>query len=457
MLRLAIIGRPNVGKSTLFNRLVGKKAALVYDEPGVTRDRQEELGSIADLEFILMDTAGLDHTPDSDLQSRMTEQTLKAIEGADLLLFVVDAISGITPNDTFFARLLRRTPKPIILLANKCEGRKGQEGLYDAFRLGIGQPIAISAEHGIGMDDLYTEIKKHIKSPTEKEVSAFNGDDEIEEIEIEPKKRPLKLAIVGRPNAGKSTFINKLLKEERLLTGPEAGITRDAISIDWHYQGRDIKLFDTAGLRRKARISEALETLSTKDTLESIQYAEIVILMVDALQPLDKQDLQIARHVIEEGRALVIALNKWDLIKNKRELLSEVQYKVDESLNQARGVSIVPISGMNGDNLPELIKASFTIYERWNKRIPTGELNRWLTMMIEGHSLPLIKGRRLKIKYMTQMKMRPPTFAIFISQDVDFPVAYERYLMNGLREEFGLEGVPLRFYYRKPKNPYAKK
>lgn len=452
MLRLAIIGRPNVGKSTLFNRLVGKKTALVYDEPGVTRDRQEELGSIADLKFILMDTAGLDHTPDSDLQNRMTEQTLKAIENADLLLFVIDAISGITPNDTFFARLLRRTPKPIILLANKCEGRKGQEGLYDAFRLGIGQPIAISAEHGIGMDDLYTEIKKHTKPSSKPE-----HEDVSEEKEVEPKKRPLKLAIVGRPNAGKSTFINKLLKEERLLTGPEAGITRDAIAIDWHYQGHDIKLFDTAGLRRKARISEALETLSAKDTLESIQYAEIVILMVDALQPLDKQDLQIARHIIEEGRALVIALNKWDLIKNKRELLSEVQYKIDESLNQARGVSIIPISGIKGDNLPELMNAVFTIYDRWNKRIPTGELNRWLTMMIEEHSLPLIKGRRLKVKYMTQMKMRPPTFALFISQDVEFPVAYERYLMNGLRKEFNLEGVPLRFYYRKPKNPFAEK
>lgn len=444
MLRLAIIGRPNVGKSTLFNRLVGKKAALVYDEPGVTRDRQIERGRIADLDFELMDTAGLENDPASDLQGRMTEQTLKAIEGADLLLFMIDAIAGVTAGDEFFAQLLRRSPKPILLLANKCEGKKGHDGLFDSYALGLGEPIAISAEHGIGLDDLYSALKTFVPE---------GAQDFTEEV---PKDRPLKLAIVGRPNAGKSTFINSLLGEDRLLTGPEAGITRDAIAIDWAFEGRPLKLYDTAGLRRKARVSEDLEVLSTKDTLDAIQYAELVILMVDAEHPLDKQDLQIARHVIEEGRALVIALNKWDIVSKKAQLLKEIQSKIDESLFQAKGVPIVPISGLKHQHISDLMKAVFGIYQTWNKRISTGELNRWLNFMLENHSLPLLKGRRLKLKYMTQIKTRPPTFALFISQDNDFPIAYERYLMNGLRQEFGLEGVPLRFQYRKPKNPYAK-
>lgn len=444
MIRLAIIGRPNVGKSTLYNRLVGRKSAIVYDEPGVTRDRQEEPGKIADLHFMVMDTAGLEQKAMTDLGDRMSKQTLKALDTADILLFMVDA-HGITAEDHHFASLLRGMKKPLFLLANKAEGKKGAASVYDAYSLGLGDPIALSAEHGIGMDELYDAIKPHFPEDVEDE------DDE------DPTLRPLSLAIVGRPNAGKSTLINRLLNEDRLLTGPEAGITRDAVSLEWVYQGQKIKLIDTAGLRKKARIGTDLEDMSVKDTLQAIQYAEAVVVVIDATCPFEKQDLQIARHVAEEGRFLVIVANKWDKIENKQAALKELRADLEHTLSQVRGVALVTLSALTADNFDPLMQAVLKANKRWNTRIKTAVLNEWLTEMLEKHSLPLIKGRRLKVKYMTQIKTRPPTFSLFISQDVDFPVSYERYLMHGLRDSFDLHGIPIRFSYKKGRNPYHKK
>lgn len=442
MIRLAIIGRPNVGKSTLYNRLVGRKSAIVYDEPGVTRDRQEEPGQLADLNFMVMDTAGLEHKALTDLGNRMSQQTLKALDHADILLFMVDA-QGITAEDIHFATLLRKVKKPLFLLANKAEGKKGAASVMDAYSLGIGEPIAISAEHGLGMDDLYEAIKP-----------LFPEEDITQDASYE---KPLSLAIVGRPNAGKSTLINRLLGEDRLLTGPEAGITRDAVSLEWTYNGQKIKLIDTAGLRKKSRVANDLETLSVKDTLNAIQYAEAVVLVIDATCPLEKQDLQIARHVAEEGRFMVIVANKWDKIKDKQATLKELQADLDHTLSQVKGIALIPLSALEAKNFDPLMKAVLLANERWNRRIKTAVLNEWLSVMLQKHSLPLIKGRRLKIRYMTQIKTRPPTFSLFISQDVDFPVAYERYLMHGLREHFDLQGIPIRFSYRKGKNPYHEK
>jgi GTP-binding protein len=448
-LKIAIVGRPNVGKSTLFNRLVGRKVALVDDRPGVTRDRRTGEGSLGGLEFALIDTAGLDDADASSLEGRMRRQTEAAIEEADLCLFMVDARAGVTPVDRHFAAIVRRKGKPVIVLANKTEGRGG-ENVQEAYALGLGDPIAISAEHGEGLDDLYHALLS----------ASFEGEagEDLEapgEGEETAAHRPLRLAIIGRPNAGKSTLVNALLGEERMLTGPEAGITRDSIATDWSFEGQPIKLWDTAGLRKKARVHDRLEKLSVADALRAIRFSEVVILVVDAESPFEKQDLQIADLVEQEGRALVVALNKWDRVENKQARLRELQLTLSESLPQLRGLPMVAVSALRRQNLDKLMQAAVSAYALWNRRIATSALNRWLEEMVERHPPPAPGGRRIKIRYMTQSNARPPTFVVFCSNAKDLPESYTRYLVNGLRDVFGFPGIPIRLVLRQTKNPYA--
>jgi len=443
----AIIGRPNVGKSTLFNRLVGQKLALVDDLPGVTRDRREGRARLAGLDFTIIDTAGLEDVKDRSLISRMREQTERAIDDADVVLMVIDSRAGVTPMDRHFAELLRRREVPVILIANKSEGKAGMAGAYEAFELGLGDPIALSAEHGEGMGDLFDALLPF--APPDAEES----DEPAAEVEAVVK--PLQLAIVGRPNVGKSTLINKLLGEDRLLTGPEAGITRDAIAIDWRWRDHSIKLIDTAGLRRKAHIEEKLEKLSTADTLRAIRFAEVVVLVLDATVMLEKQDLAIGRMIEDEGRALVIAVNKWDLIEDKPKALEKLRDRLQISLPQLVGIVCVPVSAATGNALDSLMKGVFEVYETWNKRVSTPKLNRWLAAVQEHHPPPLVDGRRLRLRYITQANTRPPTFALFSSKPGDLPDAYRRYLVNLLRTDFGLPGVPIRMMLRKGSNPFA--
>jgi len=448
-LKIAIVGRPNVGKSTLFNRLVGRRLALVDDTPGVTRDRRTGEGSLGGLAFTLIDTAGLDDAASASLEGRMRRQTESAIDEADLCLFMVDARDGITSVDRHFAQLVRRKGKPVILLANKAEAKRGADRVQEAYELGLGEPIAISAEHGEGLDALYDAIASHAPK-SEGEAS----DDAGAEEPVDPE-RPLRLAIIGRPNAGKSTLVNALLGEERMLTGPEAGITRDAIASDWSFAGRTIRLWDTAGLRKKARVQDRLEKLSVADALRAIRFSEVVILVIDAEAPFEKQDLQIADLVEREGRALVIAVNKWDVVENKQSRLHELARDLEESLPQLRGVSMIAVSALRRQNLDRLMQAVLDAYEIWNQRIATAALNRWLPEMIERHPPPAPGGRRIKLRYMTQTNARPPTFVIFCSNTRELPEAYVRYLVNGLREAFGFRGTPLRIVLRQTKNPYA--
>ena len=440
----AIIGRPNVGKSTLFNRLVGQKLALVDDLPGVTRDRRAGNARLARLEFTVIDTAGLEDVKDKSLISRMREQTERAIDDADVVLMVIDARAGVTPMDRHFAELLRRREVPVVLIANKSEGKVGLAGAYEAFELGLGDPIALSAEHGEGMGDLFDALLPFAEPVRE------------EEAEPEPApEKPLQMAIVGRPNVGKSTLINRLLGEDRMLTGPEAGITRDSIAIDWSWREHQIKLIDTAGLRRKAHIEEKLEKLSTADTLRAIRFAEIVVLVLDATVMMEKQDLTIARMIEDEGRALVIAVNKWDLIDDKPKALQKLRDRLQISLPQLVGIVCVPVSAATGSAMDALMKSVFEVYEIWNKRVPTPPLNRWLAAIQERHPPPLVNGHRLRLRYMTQANIRPPTFALFSSKPGDLPDAYRRYLVNLLRDDFGLQGVPIRVMLRKSANPFA--
>ena len=461
---VAIIGRPNVGKSTLFNRLVGKKLALVDDTPGVTRDRRMGDGRLGDLRFRIIDTAGLEEAEPDSLEGRMRAQTEHAIRDADAILFVVDARTGLTPLDKHFAEVVRRMERPVILIANKAEGRAGQAGMMEAFELGLGTPIALSAEHGEGLADLYDALREAIEDgagfagPIEDEaVTSVDLDEEGNVIGGDPV-RPLRIAVVGRPNAGKSTLINRLIGEDRLLTGPEAGITRDSIAVDWSWKGREVKLFDTAGLRKKARVQEKLEKLSVADALRAIKFAEVVVVLLDATIPFEKQDLQIVDLIVREGRALVIGLNKWDLVEDRAAKLKELREEADRLLPQVRGVQLVTLSGLAGQGLDRLMDAAVRAYDLWNTRISTGRLNRWLTGLLEHHPPPAVSGRRLKIRYMTQAKTRPPMFVLFGSRPDAMPESYLRYMVNGLRETFEMPGVPIRIQMRSGgENPYDRK
>jgi len=440
-LTVAIIGRPNVGKSTLFNRLVGQRLALVDDTPGVTRDRREGEAALGDLRFRVIDTAGLEDAERGSLGARMQDQTGRALADADVALFLIDARAGITPLDRHFADRLRRGKTPVLLVANKAEGRASASGIYEAFALGLGEPIAVSAEHGEGMAELYAAL-----APLA---------DKAEPAPAAERERPLQLAVIGRPNVGKSTLINKLLGEERVLTGPEAGITRDAIATLWHWRGRAVRLIDTAGLRRRPKVEEKLEKLSVADTLRAIRFAEVVVLVIDATQGIEKQDLTIAEMVEEEGRALVLAVNKWDLVADKQAASRRLKDRLQASLPQLQGLRYVTLSALSGAGIAKLMPAVVETHEAWNRRIPTPRLNRWLARVQDRHPPPLVAGRRLKLRYMAQANIRPPTFALFASKPGDLPETYRRYLINLLREDFDLPGVPIRMMLRKGTNPFA--
>ncbi|MBP0617555.1 ribosome biogenesis GTPase Der [Jiella mangrovi] len=478
MVTIAIIGRPNVGKSTLFNRLVGRRLALVDDRPGVTRDRRVGEARLMDLTFDVVDTAGLEVAAAETLEGRMRAQTEAAIAAADVCLFMIDVKAGLTPQDLDFAELLRRSARKVILIANKAEARGSDAGFLDAYSVGLGEPVAISAEHGEGMGDLrdamvgalgrgaFRPEKTSSRRPREDDdepaqVATIDvpgdlaGDDE--EIEAYDATKPLRLAIVGRPNAGKSTLINRFLGEDRLLTGPEAGITRDSISVEWEWRGRKIKVFDTAGMRRKARVQEKLEKLSVADGLRAIRFAEVVIIVFDATIPFERQDLSIVDLIEREGRAPVIAFNKWDLIEDRQELLADLREKTGRLLPQLRGVKAVTVSGETGEGIDRLMKAVTETHEVWNRRISTAKLNQWLERAVAKHPPPAVAGRRINIKYMTQIKSRPPTFVLSTARPEALNASYTRYLVNGIREQFGFFGVPIRLAMRKAQNPYAGK
>jgi len=495
--KVAIIGRPNVGKSTLFNRLVGRRLAIVHDKPGVTRDRREGDGGISNMVFTVIDTAGLEDATDNSIEGRMRDQTERAIGSADVVLFLIDARAGVTPLDAFFADHLRKSPTPVILVANKCEGKAGAPGLYESYALGLGDPVAFSAEHGQGLDELYeallphaqkhggfepdkedaaeaawqAEIKAAVKASAiragkavpvdedddEGDLSDLEDGDVNAEAELLEAQRPLSLVIVGRPNVGKSTLVNRLLGEDRMLTGPEAGLTRDSITSEWEHGGRVIRLVDTAGLRRRANISDSLEKMSVSNTIEALRMAHVVVLVMDANAILDKQDLTIARLVLEEGRALVIAVNKWDVVEDRKGAMERLQDRLQTSLPQVKGVPTVTMSALNGRGTEKLMDAVVDIYNTWNRRVPTARLNRWLAEATEKHPSPAVHGgRRIRLRYMTQARTRPPTFAVFTQRADELPDSYVRYLVNGLREAFDLYGVPIRFALRKRFNPYAK-
>ena len=452
---IAIIGRPNVGKSTLFNRLVGQKLALVDDEPGVTRDRREGEGRLGDLEFTVIDTAGLDEGAKGSLTARIQEQTEAAINLADALMFVVDARAGLTPNDRAFADFARRANKPVVLVANKSEGRHGDAGAMETYALGLGEPIQISAEHGEGLSDLYDALRALMPEPAE-EPEEFDDDDVIEP-DDDLSKRPIRVAIVGRPNAGKSTLINRLLGEERLLTSAEAGTTRDSISVEVNWQGRDFRVFDTAGLRRRSRIEQKLEKLSVADALRAIRFAEVVVLMMDAQNKFEEQDLRIADLIEREGRALVIAANKWDLMGRQSSLIAALRTDADHLLPQVKGMPIVAVSGLMGEGVDRLMSAIEQAYAIWNRRVPTASLNRWFEQAVAVNPPPAVSGRRLKLNYITQAKARPPSFVLFCSRSDAVPQSYLRYLVNSLREFFELPGTPMRITLREKANPFAHK
>lgn len=454
VLKVAIIGRPNVGKSTLFNRLAGRKIAIVHDQPGVTRDRKMVQTRLQNLPLMIIDTAGYEYSKEDNIEKRMWEQTQKAIFDADVVLFLFDAREGVQPYDEHLAGLVRQMNKPVILLANKCEGKLQEDSIFEAYKLGLGQPLAFSAEHGLGILDLYDALKEENDKlePADESKKVTDSDDADE-----TDQRPIQLAVVGRPNVGKSTLVNALLNDERMLTGPEAGVTRDAISNEWEYMGRKIILVDTAGLRRQARVDNGLEKISAAATKHAAFMAQVVVLVLDADGVLDKQDLTIARQVLDEGRALVIAVNKWD-IANRKEVLDKLNYKLQTSLTQAEGIPTVTISALKKENLDKLMRAVFKIYDRWNKRIPTSPLNQWFSDILDNNPPPLGKNkRRIKLRYITQAKSRPPAFYIFSSNPEGLPDSYLRYLTNNLRETFDLGGIPIRMTVRKTGNPYAEK
>jgi GTP-binding protein len=442
-LKVAIVGRPNVGKSTLFNRLAGRALAIVDDRPGVTRDRRYGTGRLGDLDLELIDTAGFEDVSDESLTARMQVQTEKAIEEADLSFFVIDAREGVTQLDHIFAESLRRGGKPVVVVANKAEGKAGSSGALEAFALGFGAPVEISASHGEGMSDLYVAVLQAAPPEPESEEDAEPGAD-----------KPIRIAVVGRPNAGKSTLVNRLIGEDRLLTGPEAGITRDAIPVDWDWDGRRIRLVDTAGMRRKARVQEKLERLSVQDSLRAITFAEVVLLIMDAEHPFETQDLQLADLVEREGRALVFVLAKWDLIAEPQARLKALQEDVDRALPQLKGSPMVALSAETGRGLDRLMPAVLKVHKDWCAKVKTRDLNDWLKIAVQRHPPPAVQGRRINPKYMAQTKSRPPTFVLFASRAAQLPDSYRRYLVNGIRQSFDLPGVPIRLTVKSGANPY---
>jgi GTP-binding protein len=449
---IAIVGRPNVGKSTLFNRLVGKRVALVDDRPGVTRDRRVGDGQLLGLEFQVMDTAGFEDEDPASLPGRMRRSTEAAVREADAALFLIDAREGVTPLDEEIARWLRQEDTPVIVAANKAEGRSGESGRLEAFSLGFGEPIALSAEHGEGLVDLFESLRPIVEREVEEEP----------QLDPEDPQRPLHLAVVGRPNAGKSTLVNRMLGEERMITGPEAGITRDSISTDWEWtsptgEKRKVKLVDTAGLRKRAKVDDKLEWLSAQDTRRAIDMAEVVVLLLDATRGLEVQDLKIASAVIEEGRALVVALNKWDVAEHASSLFNGVKAALEEGLSQLKGVPVLTVSAVTGRGIDQLIDAAFTLREGWNRRVSTGELNRWFENAVEQNPPPAPGGKRIKLRYITQIKTRPPTFVAFGTRVDQLPESYRRYLLNSMRKAFDLGAIPLRLSLRSPKNPFDEK
>ena len=439
---VAIVGRPNVGKSTLFNRLVGKRVALVDDRPGVTRDRREGEAKLLGLDFRVIDTAGFEDEDEQTLPGRMRRQTEAAVGDADAALFMVDARDGITPLDEEIGRWLRAETTPVIVIANKAEGNAGESGILDAYRLGLGEPIAISAEHGEGIADLFEALRPHVEH------------EHFESAEEDENEHPLSLAVVGRPNAGKSTLVNRMLGQERMITGPEAGITRDSISLDWEWEGRPVRLVDTAGLRKRAKVEDKLERLSAADTRRAIDYAEVVVLLLDATRGLEVQDLKIAAQVIEEGRALIIALNKWDVADNASALFNGVKAALQEGLAQLKDVPVLTVSAKTGKGIDTILKVAFDLREAWSRRIPTGELNRWFEDAIAANPPPAPKGQRIKLRYITQVKTRPPSFAVFGNRTDELPESYRRYLVNALRRDLRLGAIPLRLNFRGRSNPF---
>lgn len=444
MKTIAIIGRPNVGKSTLFNRIVGKKRAIVEDTPGVTRDWKDEKATIMEAPFRVIDTAGLEKAETSELSASMLKSTESAVAQADILLFVVDAFSGITPVDQHFIRWLRKIHKPLILVANKCE--KKNTNVDELYRLGLGEPVTISAEHGLGMIDLYEKITELAGEP-----------EVIEETTLEELPDLLQVAIIGRPNAGKSTIINKILGQERVITSEVAGTTRDSIAIDWEYKGQQLRLVDTAGMRKKSHIVTQLESFSVQDSLGAIKYAQLVFLVMDATEALERQDLRLAGHVIDEGRAIILVVNKWDLVKDKKAFSEELDYLVKKQLGDITGVKIVKISALKDKSLQQLLDAALEVYKTWNMRISTGKLNQWIEYVLSHHPPPISKGRRIKIRYLTQSKIRPPTFMLSCSQPDAMPDSYLKYLVNDMRRTFDMPGVPVRIIMPKKSNPFKDK
>jgi GTPase len=440
---VAIVGRPNVGKSTLFNRLVGKRLALVDDRPGVTRDRREGEAKLLGLDFTVIDTAGFEDEDSHTLPGRMRAQTTAAVRDADATLFMIDAREGLTPLDEEIGRWLRVESTPVVVIANKAEGRAGEAGILDAFRLGLGEPVAISAEHGEGIADLFEALQPLV----ERDIVEEDGPDDRE-------NAPLKLAIVGRPNAGKSTLVNRMIGEERMITGPEAGITRDSISIEWQWRGHRVRLVDTAGLRKRAKVDDKLERLSAADAKRAIDFAEVVVLLLDATRGLESQDLRIASQVIEEGRALIIALNKWDVAENASSLFNGVKAALTEGLAQLKDVPLLTVSGKTGKGIDTILDVALEQRAAWSRRIPTGELNRWFESAVETNPPPAPKGKRIKLRYITQVKTRPPTFVVFGNRTDELPESYRRYLTNAMRRDLKLGTIPLRLDFRGRANPF---